>query len=446
MPSRSPQGPRRHPRRVRVALAVCLTAACAVAAPSTAGAATLVGDYRFQNTLASSLGAGAPLTDVGPGTNSYATEDVAGTSRTVLRFPKGNGVRFGTASELEEYTLVILMRFASMQTDYARVTDTSSRAQDEGLYFFRGNVEFYPFPSGSAAIADDDWVEVALTRDSLGAGKVYVNGELDSSFDDAATQYARVTDSINFFIDDLEETPDEDSAGAVSRIRIFDGALTADEIGGLPVATDGDGDGSDDDLDNCPGTGNDGQADLDEDGTGDACDADVDGDGTPNAQDDFPRDPTLQKKPQPEAATSPPVAQPSVVIEPAAQALPPALGGSWAFAQRGAQKVLTRGSLVRLVTGQAALCATAGSPCTGRVTLKVRVRRAGRMRSVFLTGKVGAQTIGAGEERKLVFTMNRSGRRLLSRGKPFTAFLRGSIRVGGGAPIVLIRRLTISVA
>lgn len=51
-------------------------------------------------------------------------------------------------------------------------------------------------------------------------------------------------------------------------------------------------DGDGDDVlsgDNCPGTYNPDQADLDEDGIGDACDEDTDGDGTANSEDCAPR-------------------------------------------------------------------------------------------------------------------------------------------------------------
>lgn len=59
-----------------------------------------------------------------------------------------------------------------------------------------------------------------------------------------------------------------------------------------PGVTDADGDGVNDDVDNCPAVANADQADLDNDGTGDVCDADIDGDGVDNGQDAFPTDPS----------------------------------------------------------------------------------------------------------------------------------------------------------
>ena len=48
---------------------------------------------------------------------------------------------------------------------------------------------------------------------------------------------------------------------------------------------DADGDGVNDDRDNCKGLANSDQQDTDHDGMGDACDPDIDNDGVPNAQD-----------------------------------------------------------------------------------------------------------------------------------------------------------------
>ncbi|XP_072042817.1 uncharacterized protein [Amphiura filiformis] len=58
--------------------------------------------------------------------------------------------------------------------------------------------------------------------------------------------------------------------------------------GNLCEINDADGDGIQDDMDNCPSTPNDDQADTDGDVEGDACDNDIDDDGVPNANDTCP--------------------------------------------------------------------------------------------------------------------------------------------------------------
>jgi hypothetical protein len=58
----------------------------------------------------------------------------------------------------------------------------------------------------------------------------------------------------------------------------------------LTIPPDSDGDGSSDDVDNCPVTPNADQSDLDGDGRGDVCDGDIDGDGCSNLYDPKPAD------------------------------------------------------------------------------------------------------------------------------------------------------------
>lgn len=57
------------------------------------------------------------------------------------------------------------------------------------------------------------------------------------------------------------------------------------------IDNDTDGDGFDNDVDNCPEVANVSQSDFDDDGVGDACDEDVDGDGVLNAVDICPLTP-----------------------------------------------------------------------------------------------------------------------------------------------------------
>ncbi|MCA9546863.1 MAG: thrombospondin type 3 repeat-containing protein, partial [Myxococcales bacterium] len=80
--------------------------------------------------------------------------------------------------------------------------------------------------------------------------------------------------------DDCDGTVDEGFPDA-------DGDLVAD-----CVDPDYDGDGVDDDQDNCPNDSNPAQVDTDGDGRGDACDPDDDGDGVPDGNDCGPQDPT----------------------------------------------------------------------------------------------------------------------------------------------------------
>ena len=264
----------------------------AALAPASAHGATLVGDYRLDNTLNAAEGSGAPLSTVGNRDTAFVTETVDGSNRTVLRFASGSGVRFETPAALPNSSVVVQFRLDQV-SGWRRILDFSSRTQDRGLYFSDGQLQFFPHPAGPTVVSPNQWVEVALTRDSGGSVNWYIDGAYEATRSDtSAPYYARLTDSINFFLDDFL-FPGEMSGGAVARIRVFDGVLTGDEVANLPpVPADADGDGVEDGSDNCPTDANAGQADLDGDRAGDACDADVDGDGILNGDDAFPRDAT----------------------------------------------------------------------------------------------------------------------------------------------------------
>ena len=212
------------------ALAAILAGA---ALPSGAHAATLVGDYTFQNTLAPVVGTADALTPIGAAGGAYTSATINGTPQTVYTFPQGAGLRFAAPAALEDYSIVASIRF-DQTSGWRRIMDVSNRTSDRGLYFYQGYLQFYPYLTGTTFTAPNTWVEVTLTRTSAGAVHWYLNDNPESTFSDTAAPYfAKITDSVNFFLDDLQ-VPGEMSAGSVSRIRVFSGVLTEEEVVELP--------------------------------------------------------------------------------------------------------------------------------------------------------------------------------------------------------------------
>jgi len=196
-------------------------------------------DYRFQNTLSSSVGTAPALTKIGSSRHTFTTATVDGTSHKVLRFPKGNGLKLSPATSVvssSTYTIVVLFELDSV-SGFRRLIDFKNGTSDSGLYVHDGNLRFYPHLADATPtpIAANTYVQVVLSRDSGGMVRAYVDGVSEFSFTDSSND--AVIDSNNtlrFFRDNESVgSTTEHSAGSVARIRLYNSALTPGEIGRL---------------------------------------------------------------------------------------------------------------------------------------------------------------------------------------------------------------------
>jgi hypothetical protein len=200
-----------------------------------AAAATLKADYRLQDTRTSSV-AGAPaLTDLGAG-NAFASESVGACPTRVLTFPKGGGLSVPTAGLIGpiDYSVVMTVRLADI-SDYRRLLDFKGGTSDNGLYAHDGKLDFYDNSlspadhEGAAVLANNRYAEIALTQENFP-----ILDQVPIGYVDGAQQFtvhslgADLTSSgvLRFFKDDTTE----DSAGGVSRIRLYDGVLSPAEV------------------------------------------------------------------------------------------------------------------------------------------------------------------------------------------------------------------------
>src|SRR5918998_1864122 len=130
-----------HGRRYVEALALALvliflTFLLLLASPRGAFAQTLPkADYRFQNNLKTSVGAAPVLTRIGPSSNTFASASVDGSSRKILRFPKGNGLKLSpTTGIVSGGTHTIVALFELDQVDgFRRIIDFKNGTSDNGL-------------------------------------------------------------------------------------------------------------------------------------------------------------------------------------------------------------------------------------------------------------------------------------------------------------------------
>jgi hypothetical protein len=204
--------------------------------------AALVADYQFNNNLQSSVGSPPDLQNIGGG-NSFVTDTVNGQSRPVLQFPMGGGVLLTPTSGVIAngiYTIVVLFRFDEVGFGYKRIVSFKSPIEDTGLYsnnftsFTTAELTFHDSSATdhfgtSPVIRAATYVQVVLTRDGSGTMVGYADGAQQFTFVDTSNDGVIVGDTLRFFKDDI----DEESAGAVARIALFDTALTAAEVAAL---------------------------------------------------------------------------------------------------------------------------------------------------------------------------------------------------------------------
>jgi hypothetical protein len=162
-------------RRVSVIGGIAV-AACLLFATS-AGAATLVGDYQFQGTRASS-GPGPELLDVGDvgGTYAFENDTVMGVPRQVLSFSAGSGLQMAPAGlTSNSYSEVVTFEFTTALAppeDYARILDSTDGNDDTGLYDRLGFLSFYDitdYESDSPLFADNTYATASTQATTPGS-------------------------------------------------------------------------------------------------------------------------------------------------------------------------------------------------------------------------------------------------------------------------------------
>jgi len=110
----------------------------------------------------------------------------------------------------------------------------------------------------------------------------YADNDGDGFGDDNDTQQS--CEQPDGYVDQGGDCDDSDSTINPGATEIPNDGIDQN-CDGQDQTVDSDGDGIDDNLDNCPDVANPGQEDLDGDGIGDVCDDDADGDGVPATED-----------------------------------------------------------------------------------------------------------------------------------------------------------------
>lgn len=203
---------------------VALVGLTVLAFPLPSLATSLVADYQFNNTLASSIGGAPTLYDLGT-SNSFSTETVDSQSTTVFNFAQTTGLQLATAGLIpnDNYSVAALFNFDTVE-GWRKIVDVNNRLTDSGLYNLNSNLAYYgkngTIAEGTGApIGVDEWVQVVFTRDTANQVVGYVDGVQQISFVDEDNSKILPDDVLHFFRDDLTtESAEggENSGGAVA--------------------------------------------------------------------------------------------------------------------------------------------------------------------------------------------------------------------------------------
>ena len=220
----------------RMALLCCL----ASVPVSAAYADSLVAAYTFNNTLAAVEAGVAPLTPVDPlGLSGYQTKDVFGNNQTTYHFDGAAspvmdqaGLDFNTTGLLassNDYSVEMVVELTGA-TGWRRLLDSLNRQSDSGLYIDpENNLDSFPSGGASSPFTPNTFFDIFVTIDSSNVVTGYFSGI--QQFSETSPSLDIATDTLGFFLDNVVAGGQgEWSSGNVALIKVFDTALTADQV------------------------------------------------------------------------------------------------------------------------------------------------------------------------------------------------------------------------
>jgi hypothetical protein len=220
-------------------LPAAITFAALAAAP--ASAATLVADYQFQDSRASSVGTAPPVTDLTA--NTFTTAPVGSCSAArVLGFPLHGGLKLDASalSGSTPYTLDMVVALDDV-SGYRKLIDF--QRTEHGLYVHDGHIDWREdsdseYPATPTLVAGSfARVTVTVTRQTGDPDNidVYVNGAFADSSTIELANDADLSGDVRLFQDETGGSA-EDSGGRISGLRLYNGAMSSGEVAALGAA------------------------------------------------------------------------------------------------------------------------------------------------------------------------------------------------------------------
>lgn len=213
-----------------------------------------VATYNFNGTLSADESGVPDLTPLDPlGSNQFQTENVFGTNRTVYRFDGNNtpvneqaGLVLPAGSLLDgddAYSVEVIFRFDVNSSTWENIFGVSNRKSDNAFYVApSGGLQVWPVTAGPDPVTQNEWHHVTLTNDGTNVIG-YLDGVFQFNLASTSMNFSRYTAEnpdrlIHFFADNVVGGGQGEFAdGAVSLIRLYDIALTGEQVANLPLST-----------------------------------------------------------------------------------------------------------------------------------------------------------------------------------------------------------------
>jgi hypothetical protein len=271
-------------KRTIVLIGLFLVATALLSA--SAAQAVLIGHWKFDEVNAGvtpdSSGFGNDGTLIG------AIEQVPGVIDGALQFPGGSArVEIGDVLPFDamftEFSVALWVKRVDVEYPTTFLIGKMGLGGNRGWQVSapRGGglgFEYFDSPSGtgySTTISHDlidDFTHVAVVFKTNDFVDIFINGSLVVHDTTGVSSVLNGAVARPLMIGNRGDLQGESFQGGIDDVRIYDHALTEEEVAQLAMLPDTDGDGISDGSDNCPDDANPDQEDADGDDAGDACD------------------------------------------------------------------------------------------------------------------------------------------------------------------------------
>jgi hypothetical protein len=178
----------------------------------------LIGDFRLDGSTANQAGGALTLTTAG---------DLGATGVT---FDANEGTLISGFTGQSDYSLELRFRFNQLG-GYRKIANIPSVGSDVGLYALNDALNFYPVQTSAPTFTAGVEATVVVTRNAAGDFFGYVNGTQRLAFTNAGLTV--MPNDLWLLRDDTSTGGGESSGGFVDYIRVYDTALTAQQVAAL---------------------------------------------------------------------------------------------------------------------------------------------------------------------------------------------------------------------